>query len=137
MNYMRWYKDFGRQIFRFGIFGLVSNGLLYLLYLSLTAVNVGHKTAMTLVFSVGALQTFVFNKRWTFDHQGFVKLSFSKYLCAYCFCFFINLLGLSLFVDFLGYPHEIIQGVMVFFVGIMLFVLQRYWVFRVTNSFIQ
>ena len=59
------------QGLRFGIVGLVSNAVLYLLYLLLTTVGVGHKTAMTLLFAVGTLQTFVVNKRWTLAIEGF------------------------------------------------------------------
>ena len=118
------------QSIRYIIIGLVSNLLLYLIYLSLTGLSIGHKTAMTLLFAIGTMQTFVFNKRWTFAHQGFFQTSFLKYLAVYGFAYLLNLMSLLVFADYLGLPHQIVQGVMILALAIMLFILQKYWVFR-------
>ena len=40
-----------RQLLSFGVVGLVSNAVTYALYLALTSLGIGHKTAMTLVFA--------------------------------------------------------------------------------------
>jgi putative flippase GtrA len=126
--------NFRHQAIRFGIVGLASNILLYVLYLLLTAMGVGHKAAMTMVFAAGTVQTFVINKRWTFDHQGLLRSSFVKYVSTYISAYLLNLTMLWLFVDRLGYPHQIIQGVMIFVIALILFFLQRYWVFRVSGQ---
>ena len=40
-----------------------------------------------------------------------------------------NLAVLLVAVDLAGFPHQIVQGVMIFVVAMMIFLLQRYWVF--------
>lgn len=118
------------QFSRYALVGLLSNAVGYLLYLLLTKVGFGHKAAMTLLFAVGTLQTFVFNKRWTFGHQGLLHSSFVKYVLIYGLAYLLNLTALLLFVDRLSFPHQIVQGVMILVLALMLFLLQRYWVFR-------
>ena len=118
------------QGLRFGIVGLASNAVLYLLYLLLTTVGVGHKTAVMLLFAVGTLQTFVFNKRWTFGHRGLPHAFFVKYVTIYSLAYLLNLASLLLFVDHLDFPHQIVQGVMILIAALMLFLLQKFWVFR-------
>jgi hypothetical protein len=82
-NTISLFKKISRQAIRFGVVGFLSNILLYLLYLLFTLMGVGHKTAMTLLFAIGATQTFVFNKLWTFEHQGIIGSSLVKYFLAY------------------------------------------------------
>ena len=118
------------QAVRFGIVGLASNLILYILYLALTSIGVGHKGAMTLLFALGVLQTFAFNKSLTFGHQGLVRASLLKYVLIYSFAYFLNLTALLVLVDNLGYPHQIVQGVMILSLALMLFLLQKFWVFR-------
>jgi len=118
------------QTIRFGIVGLISNATLYLLYLLVTTGGVGYKTAMTLLFVIGALQTFTLNRRWTFGHQGLLLSTFVKYICIYILAYLLNLTALLVFVDNLDFPHQIVQGVMVFTIALVLFLLQRFWVFR-------
>ena len=126
-------SDWRLQSLRFGIVGLVSNIVLYLLYLLFTGVGSGHKTAMTSLFVVGTIQTFIFNKRWTFGYQDCEKSIFAKYVIIYGGAYLINLVALMLFVDYSGFPHEIVQGTMILPVAVLLLVLQRYWIFRKPN----
>lgn len=135
MIYTRFYAiKLIKQMIRFGVVGLMSNVLLYVLYLFFTVMGMGHKTAMTLLFVAGTLQTFVFNKHWTFEHQGIVRASFAKYLLTYFFAYILNLAALFFFADQLGYEHQIVQGLMIVFIAVVLFILQRYWIFRASVS---
>ncbi|MDC6166121.1 GtrA family protein [Paucibacter sp. XJ19-41] len=123
-----------RQLLRYGIVGLSSNALGYLLYLGLTALGLGPKLAMSLLYLVGVLQTFVFNRRWTFGHGGGHGPAFGRYLAAYGLGYLLNLAVLYLLVDRWGQPHAIVQAVMIFVLAGLLFVLQKFWVFRVPAS---
>ncbi len=123
---MRWYAQF----LRFGFVGVASNLIGYVLYIVLTNAGTGHKTAMTILFAIGTFQTFFFNKCWTFGYEGFFHSSLAKYVLAYGLSYLLNLFSLMLFVDHLGLPHQVIQGVMILSLALMLFLLQKYWVFR-------
>lgn len=119
------------QAFRFAMVGLASNALLYLIYLALTAAGIDPKIAMSLLYMAGVAQTFLFNKRWTFNHTGNHSTTLVRYLIVYASGYLVNLLVLFWLVDSLGYPHQIIQGVMILMLAGTIFLLQKFWVFKV------
>lgn len=127
---MRVYVGAG-QFTRYAVVGLGSNGVLYVTYLVLTTCDFNSKLAMTLIYAIGVLQTFFFNKRWSFRHDGKRGPAFVRYCFSYAFGYIVNLLVLIVLVDHLGYPHQIVQGAMVLSLAVMLFLLQKFWVFRV------
>lgn len=118
------------QFARYALVGIVSNACLYSGYLVLTWAGMGHKLAMTLLYAVGVAQTFALNRRWTFDHRGAVGNSFGRYLIASALGYAINYVGLYWMVDIGGMRHEYVQAAMIVLVAIVLFALQRYWVFQ-------
>ena len=118
------------QFLRYVVVGLVSNAFGYLLYLALTSLGMGPKLAMSLLYGIGVLQTFIFNKRWTFGHRGAHGVVFFRYCITYALGYFINLFVLLVLVDRRGYPHEIVQGVMIMALAVILFLLQKFWVFQ-------
>lgn len=122
------------QFVRYATVGLISNIFLYVAYLGLTFAGLEPKLAMTLLYAVGVAQTFIFNKRWSFRHTGAHGTAFVRYCIAYATGYFINLAALFILVDRLGYAHQIVQGVMILALAVMLFMLQKFWVFRSTSS---
>ena len=122
-----------RQSMRFAAVGIGSNLLLYLLYLILTSLGVGHKTAMSCLYLLGLVQTFLLNKTWTFAHQGKMHAALGRYLIAYGLGYLLNLGMLHLLVDRFGLPHLLIQGLAIFVVAVTMFLLQRHWVFTSHN----
>lgn len=122
------------QLFRYGVVGLTSNFVGYLLYLGLTHIGVGPKTAMSLLYGVGVAQTFLFNKKWTFGNTDAHGQTLFRYCLSYGLGYVINLLVLILAVDKWGWPHQWIQGAMILILAAMLFVLQKFWVFKTRPS---
>lgn len=117
------------QLARYAIVGLLSNALGYLLYLAITALGMEPKLAMTLLYIIGTLQTFFFNRKWSFSHNGAFQGPFFRYVLAYAFGYLLNLAVLLILVNWAHWPHQIVQGVMIFILAAMLFLLQKYWVF--------
>ena len=118
-----------KQFIRYAVVGLASNVISYLLYLLATWLGIGPKTAMTWLYMLGVLQTFFFNKSWSFRFTGTASSALVRYTTAYALGYATNLLALMLFVDQIGLPHQLVQGVMILVVALMLFLAQRYWVF--------
>jgi putative flippase GtrA len=118
------------QGLRYIIVGVVSNAGLYCLYLIATRFGMGHKSAMSLMYAVGVLQTFYLQRRWTFSHNGRVSVSLVRYLLAYALCYLGNLATLAWFVDVLGWPHQAVQAGAIVGFALILFLLQKFWVFR-------
>jgi len=122
------------QFTRYGVVGGISNLAGYLIYLAITYAGMEHKLAMTLLFVVGILLTFFFNKRWTFKHRGYLKRTVAKYIVTYGIAYLLNFLALLFFVNVLGYPHQLVQGVSVLALAFLLFITLRVWVFGNTRD---
>lgn len=122
-------SSFRVQLFRYAVVGQLSNILLYGAYLLLTWLGVEPKIAMTLVYAVGVVQTFFFNKHWSFSHRGVYGAAFTRYCLAYALGYAMNFFAFLWMVDRLKYPHQLVQAVMIIVVAATLFLLQRYWVF--------
>lgn len=118
------------QLARFVVVGLLSNFALYLFYLLFTGLGVGHKLAMTIMYIIGVTQTFIFNRSWTFEHEGAAGLALLRYVISYVLGYVLNFLVLWWLVDMLGYSHEQVQAAMIVFLALVFFLAQRYWIFR-------
>ena len=123
-----------RQLLRYGITGLISNTVMYIGYVLATELGMGHKTAMSVFYGLNVLQTFTFNRRWTFRHGGGLAGPFLRYVMVYLVGYVTNLAGLFLFVDMAGLPHLAVQAVLIVLIAILLFMLQKYWVFPLVES---
>jgi len=118
------------QFLRYAVVGLASNLVLYFAYLGLTALGMGSKTAMSVLYVLGVAQTFLFNRKWSFGHDGALHGAFARYVAIYGFGYLFNLVVLWVAVDHMGLPHQVVQGVMILVLAAMLFLLQKFWVFR-------
>ena len=119
-----------RQVSRYVTVGVLSNLGLYVGYLLLTFAGLGHKLAMSLVYVMGVLQTFAFNKRWSFEHRGPSSAPLLRYVLVYALGYAINFAALVLLVDIAGAPHQLVQAGMIVAIAIGMFVLQKHWVFQ-------
>ncbi len=118
------------EMLRFAVVGLVSNGVLYVLYLVARSLGVEHNLAMTIAFLVGVAQTFVANRSWSFRSRARAAPAFGRYLIVYLMAYLLNLAASILFVDRFGYPDRVVQAIMVVVIAVLLFVGQKLWVFR-------
>ena len=119
-----------QQLIRYGLVGLVSNAAIYFVYLLITYLGIEPKTAMTLVYIIGASIGFIGNRKWTFAHRGDSSSAALRYVLAHLFGYLLNLLILFTFVDHLGYVHQWVQAVAIIIVAGFLFVVFKYLVFR-------
>jgi putative flippase GtrA len=124
----------GRQIVRFAVIGLISNGVLYVLYLALARAGLSPAMAMSIAYSLGVAQTFAFNRRWTFSYAGLRLAPLVRYLIAYALGYVINLAILVVFAGRLGLAHQPVQAVAILVVAAVVFALQKHWVFRTERA---
>lgn len=118
------------QFARYSTVGLASNLLLYVAYLAITTVGLGPKSAMTVLYVCGVLMTFIFNRSWTFNHEGAVSSSFWKYVLVYLSGYLVNWLVLYSLVDEANWPHQYVQGIMILLLAFCIFIAQKFWVFN-------
>lgn len=86
--------------------------------------------AMTSVYITATILTFIFNRNWTFGHEGHLTKAFIKYALVYVVGYLFNLVALYFLVDKLGYIHQWVQAGLVIVVAVLLFVLQKLVVFK-------
>mgnify|MGYP001818011715 CR=1 FL=1 len=118
------------QFTRFMVVGILSNFALFLFYLLFTELGLGPKLAMTVMYLIGVTQTFIFNRTWTFENEGAAGPALLRYVISYALGYILNFSMLWWLVDVLGYPHQLVQAVMIFLFALAFFLAQRYWIFR-------
>lgn len=118
------------QFWRYAVVGLVSNAALFGVYLLLTRFGVTPLLAMTALYVLGVLQTFVFNRRWSFRSRTGIPRALARYMISYGMGYLFNLLLLVALHHRLGLPHAWVQAAAIVATAILLFLLQRHWVFR-------
>lgn len=119
-----------KQFVRYAIVGLAANALNYIIYILLTKLGLGPKLAMSVLYVAGVLQTFVFNKKWSFRFIGAARPALLRYATLYALGYVFNFLALMLLVDQIGLPHQWVMGGLVIFMAIFFFIGQKFWVFR-------
>jgi putative flippase GtrA len=122
------------QFFRYVIVGLASNASLYAVYLLMTWSGLGPKTAMSLLYCIGVLQTFVFNKSWSFRYGGEAGPALLRYVFVYALGYIINITVLMLMVDWGGMPHQWVMAGLVIFMALFFFTAQKFWVFQQASN---
>ena len=117
------------QIVRYAIAGVISNGVGYLLYLIATMFfGLGHKTAMTGLYSVGMAVSFYINRKWTFRGTGTIRRSAVRFFITMVMGYAINFLLLFVFVDLFGFAHQLIQPVAIALMAVYFFLLNKWYV---------
>lgn len=121
------------QVIRYSLVGMASNAAIYFVYLLITSLGLEPKTAMTLVYIIGASIGFIGNRKWTFTHRGNFSSAALRYMLAHLFGYVLNFLILFSFVDRLGYAHQWVQAAAIIIVAGFLFITFKYYVFPETN----
>jgi putative flippase GtrA len=118
-----------KQLVRYAVVGVVTNALGYLVYLGVTWVGLGPKLAVSLLYGAGVTASFLGNRRWTFRHQGDLASGGVRFVVAHATGYLLNLALLLVFVDRIGWPHQLVQAAAILVVAAYLFVLMRVFVF--------
>ena len=137
MTYFRAFRVFrgqrllsvSRQFLRYALVGVFSNSVGYCAYLLITWWGGAPKTTMSVLYLLAASLGFLGNRLWAFSHRGNPLSSAVRYACAHLMGYGINLSLLMIFVDHLGYPHQLVQAAAIPVVAVFLFVCFRYFVF--------
>lgn len=122
--------DIYRHFTRYAVVGLLSNAFIYAIYLALTRLGLGPTLAMSLVYCMGVLQTFYFNKAWTFQFIGTTAPALARYAVIYALGYLINVLALVVLVERADLPHQWVMAGLILFMAAFFFLGQKFWVFR-------
>jgi putative flippase GtrA len=124
----------GKQLVKYALVGLASNAAGYLVYLLITHAGMPPKTAMSFLYAVGATAGYFGNRTLTFAYKGGMFGSGIRYLITHLVGYLMNLAILVTFVDFFGYPHQLVQATAVLVVAAYLFIAFKLFVFRTRKA---
>jgi putative flippase GtrA len=117
------------QLIRYGVVGVLNNLLGYLIYLLLTWLWLDPKMAVTLMYPIGALSAYFGHARYSFAFSGSTWHGIIRYAIAHLIGYGANICLLYVFMDMLGFPHQMVQAFAIVAVGGILYLLFRYFVF--------
>jgi putative flippase GtrA len=118
-----------RQSVRYALVGLGLNGLVFVIYLMLTYQGLDFRVSMTIAYVTGVMLSFLANSNWSFEHDGALSPAFLRYMIAYFLGYILNLAILWAGVEYLLFPHQLVQAFSIAVVAVILFALQKRWVF--------
>ncbi|SFE86169.1 Putative flippase GtrA (transmembrane translocase of bactoprenol-linked glucose) [Paenibacillus algorifonticola] len=119
------------QSMKFVVVGLMNTLIGYLLFfVCLQFFHLDYTLSLVISHILGVFNSFIWNKRWTFNIRHSSKAMLIKFLFTYLVTFIINYLLLLLFVEMLLVNPVFSQLIaMVFTTGISFFG-QKYWSFK-------
>ena len=118
------------EIFRYSVVGVTSNVVGYLVYLFFTYLGCTPKLTMSLLYFTGATIGFYGNRSVTFAYKGSWLHSGLRYLMTHLAGYSINFSILAIFVDHLGYAHQLVQAAAILIVAGFLFTAFKFFVFK-------
>lgn len=120
-----------KEFIRYVVVGAALNGFGFLLYALFTALGVSPVLTISIFYPIYIGLAFYLNKKWSFSHEGRISRTAIKYLIAYFGCYILNVVVLKFFNGYLGYSHLIVQAITIIVMALLLFLVQKYWVFRI------
>lgn len=125
-----WFSRTLGQLARFGVVGIAHNVLFYLVYLLVTWLGAEPKVAVALLYPLATLVSYALNRRWTFDHQGELRHSMSRYVAMHLMGYLLNLLIIYIGVDRLHLGHQFVQLFAIVLLAALFFLLSKFFIFN-------
>jgi putative flippase GtrA len=119
-----------RSIRKFILVGLVYNLIGYLLYLGITFLGAKPQYAVIFLFVINLTMGYFGHRKVSFESNNDVVKSSMSYLLTYIVALGINLGLLTLFVDQLRFPHQLVQATCIVVIACFSFLSLKYLVFK-------
>lgn len=117
------------EVTRFGIVGLITNGLLYLIYVALVQlVRQDPVIASGSIYILGVLINYLFHTKYTFEKDNYKKLYFYRHVLTYIAGFLLTILGMMVLLNFIDKFSA--QIIMMLVVAAMSFLLMKFYVYH-------
>lgn len=123
-----------RQLFRYGVAGLLTNLFGYMVYLLITFLGVDPKIVVSVIYPLSAVTGFFAHFRYSFSYRKGYSGAAIRYSIAHCIGYGVNVAMLYVLSDRLKFPHQAVQAAAIFVVAGILFLIFRYFVFPHSGS---
>jgi putative flippase GtrA len=123
------------QFVKFSLIGLLNTGIHYVIFLFLYRVfDMYYLHATVVGYSVGLINSFILNKKWTFKSRNVRKdMEFAKFIMVNLLALIVNVGALKYFVSLAGLRPEIGQIVAIAFSTITNFMGNKFWTFQASR----
>jgi putative flippase GtrA len=118
------------QYLRFALVGVSNTLLSTAVYAGFVRFGVPYLIASGLAFAIGALNSYVLNRRWTFRSRGRRTPELARFACVQAVGLLVNLMLLAAFVQDAHLPHLLGQPLAFPLASVVTFALSRQWAFR-------
>jgi putative flippase GtrA len=119
---------------RFVAVGVSNTVLSWCVYATLETLGVQYLVASALAFAVGALNSYVLNRRWTFHSHGRPGPEVLRFGVVQCIGLGVDVGLLDFLTQDVGIHHLIAQAIVFPAASAVTFLLSRQWAFRAQPS---
>lgn len=117
------------RLLRYTMVGIVSNGVLYLGYIGLTALNALPEVASAVLFVVGVSATYIINRGWSFKSSEAHGWAAPRYAATYLIGLGVQVGALAFTYRVFDAPHQLAQLFAMGCAAGSIFALLNFWVF--------
>jgi putative flippase GtrA len=118
------------QWLRFVAVGVSNTLLSTLVFAALFHLGVHYLLASSVAFALGALNSYVLNRRWTFRSRERRAPELARFACVQIVGLGVDLALLSGLVELAGIPHVVAQVLAFPAASVVMFALSRQWAFK-------
>jgi putative flippase GtrA len=118
------------QWLRFVAVGVTNTLLSTAVFAALFHLGVHYLLGSALAFTLGALNSYALNRRWTFRSQAPRGPELARFVCVQAVGLGVNLALLAGLVELAGLPHVLAQLLAFPVASVITFALSRQWAFR-------
>jgi putative flippase GtrA len=118
------------QWLRFVAVGVSNTLLSTLVFAALFHLGVHYLLASSVAFALGALNSYVLNRRWTFRSRDRRAPELARFACVQIVGLGVDLALLSGLVELAGVPHVVAQVLAFPAASVVMFALSRQWAFK-------
>lgn len=118
------------QFIKFCIIGCINTSINFVIFYSLVLLGTNYRLAGLGGFLVGAIISFIFNRKYTFSKENKNGSYFAKFLVVQIACAILHLSTITLFVNYIYNDVNVAQVLGISITTVVNFLCQRIWVFR-------
>lgn len=85
-------------------------------------------------YGIGVINSFVWNKNWTFKAKQEATVQLCRFLALNLSCLLLSSASLFFWTDYLQWPYQPVWFVTMGIVTLVNFAVSKYWVFRATED---
>ena len=117
----------------YGLLGQAGKDLENLI-LQLGATSLDATLANFFGYGAGTINSFIWNKFWTFQVKHQAGTQFGRFLALNLFCLVLSSGALFVFTDYLGWSYILVWFMTMSLITVINFIISKCWVFASSNS---